>query len=49
LDVLGGFTIIEGATDMADYELKDRVTTIGKDDSALIKLKGFLSRKWPPW
>lgn len=43
VEVLGGFVIIEGSTDKKDYELKDRVTTIGKDDSALIRLKGFFA------
>ncbi|MBN2254531.1 MAG: FHA domain-containing protein [Deltaproteobacteria bacterium] len=45
LEVLGGFIVVEGSTDMGEYELKDRVTTIGKDDSALIKLKGFFAPK----
>lgn len=43
VEVLGGFVVIEGSTDKKDYELKDRVTTIGKDDSALIRLKGFFA------
>lgn len=45
LEVLGGFIIIEGSTDTGEYELKERVTTIGKDESALIKLKGFFAPK----
>ncbi len=43
VEVLGGFVVIEGSTEKKDYELKDRVTTIGKDESALIRLKGFFA------
>jgi pSer/pThr/pTyr-binding forkhead associated (FHA) protein len=42
-EVLGGFVVIEGSTDKREYELKDRVVTIGKDDSAAIRLKGFFA------
>lgn len=45
LEALGGFIIIEGSTDMSEYELRERVTTIGKDDSAAIRLKGFFAPK----
>jgi pSer/pThr/pTyr-binding forkhead associated (FHA) protein len=45
VDVLGGFLIIEGSTEKKDYLLKDRITTIGKDDAALIHLKGFFAPK----
>ncbi|MBN2514543.1 MAG: FHA domain-containing protein [Deltaproteobacteria bacterium] len=45
LEALGGFIIIEGTTDMGEYELKERVTTIGKDDSAVIRLRGFFAPK----
>jgi pSer/pThr/pTyr-binding forkhead associated (FHA) protein len=45
MEVLGGFIIIEGSTDKKDYLLKDRITTIGKDDAALIPLKGFFAPK----
>ena len=45
LEVLGGFIVIEGSTDMGEYELKERVTTIGKDESAGIRLKGFFAPK----
>jgi pSer/pThr/pTyr-binding forkhead associated (FHA) protein len=44
-DVLGGFVIIEGATDQKEYDVKDRIATIGKDDNALIQLKGFFAPK----
>jgi len=43
VDVLGGFIVIEGSSERKDYELKDRVSTIGKDDSAAIRLKGFFA------
>ena len=45
LDVLGGFIVIEGSNDAGEYELRERVTTIGKDESARIKLKGFFAPK----
>jgi pSer/pThr/pTyr-binding forkhead associated (FHA) protein len=44
-DILGGFIVIEGPTDKRDYLLKERVTTIGKEDSAGIHLKGFFAPK----
>jgi len=42
---LGGFTIIEGNTDKREYELTGRLTTIGKSDTAGIKLKGLFAPK----
>lgn len=44
-DIIGGFIVIEGSTDRAEYELRDRVTTIGKDYSAGIRLRGFFTPK----
>ena len=44
-DIIGGFIVIEGSTDKRDYLLKERVTTIGKEDSAGIHLKGFFAPK----
>jgi pSer/pThr/pTyr-binding forkhead associated (FHA) protein len=44
-DVLGGFMVLDGSTDKRDYELKERVSTIGKEDGAAIHLKGFFSPK----
>jgi len=44
-EALGGFLVIEGSTEKKDYLLKERITTIGKDDSAAIKLKGFFAPK----
>lgn len=44
-EALGGFIVIEGSTDKKDYLLKERVTTIGKEDNAAIHLKGFFAPK----
>jgi pSer/pThr/pTyr-binding forkhead associated (FHA) protein len=44
-DVLGGFVIVNGSADRRDYLLKERVTTIGKEDGAGIHLKGFFAPK----
>jgi pSer/pThr/pTyr-binding forkhead associated (FHA) protein len=44
-DILGGFIVIEGSTEKRDYLLKERVTTIGKEDGAGIHLKGFFAPK----
>ncbi|MBF0344258.1 MAG: FHA domain-containing protein [Nitrospirae bacterium] len=43
--IMGGFVVIEGSTEKNDYELIDRITTIGKDKSAVIKLKGMFAPK----
>lgn len=45
VEVLGGFIIIEGPTEKKDYLLKDRITTIGKDDAAVIRITGFFAPK----
>ncbi len=44
-DILGGFTVIDGSTDKPEYELVKRVTTIGKAETAEIKLKGLFAPK----
>jgi pSer/pThr/pTyr-binding forkhead associated (FHA) protein len=44
-DVTGGFMVIEGSTEKSEYDLTDRITTIGKDSSAGIKLKGLFAPK----
>ncbi len=44
-DALGGFVVIEGSTDQKEYELKERVSAIGKEDGSAIKLKGFFAPK----
>jgi pSer/pThr/pTyr-binding forkhead associated (FHA) protein len=45
IEILGGFLIIAGATENKDYLLKDRITVIGKDEGALIRMKGFFAPK----
>ncbi|MCE5194670.1 MAG: FHA domain-containing protein [Nitrospiraceae bacterium] len=42
---LGCFSVIEGSADKTEYELKDRLTVIGKDETAGIRLKGFFAPK----
>jgi pSer/pThr/pTyr-binding forkhead associated (FHA) protein len=42
---LGGFLVIEGSTDQREYELKERVSSIGKEDGCAIRLKGFFAPK----
>jgi pSer/pThr/pTyr-binding forkhead associated (FHA) protein len=42
-EILGGFIVIEGSTEKRDYLLKERITTIGKEDEAGIHLKGFFA------
>jgi pSer/pThr/pTyr-binding forkhead associated (FHA) protein len=42
---LGGFVIVSGSAEKRDYIMKERVTTIGKEDGAGIRLKGFLAPK----
>ncbi|MCG6553027.1 MAG: FHA domain-containing protein [Candidatus Magnetominusculus sp. LBB02] len=44
-EILGGFVVIEGSTEKREYELTDRISTIGKDPNSLIKLKGFFAPK----
>ena len=42
---LGGFVVLEGSTQQKDYELKERVSAIGKEDGSAIKLKGLFAPK----
>jgi pSer/pThr/pTyr-binding forkhead associated (FHA) protein len=44
-DPLGGFIVIEGSVDSKEYEFKDRVSAIGKENGSAIKLKGFFAPK----
>lgn len=44
-ELMGGFTLIDGVSDRDEYELKERVTTIGKDYNAGIRLRGLLTPK----
>jgi pSer/pThr/pTyr-binding forkhead associated (FHA) protein len=45
LRVMGGLVILQGNTERREYELKERVCTIGKDPAALVRLKGFFAPK----
>jgi predicted component of type VI protein secretion system len=42
---LGGFVVIAGSADRREYELKERVSAIGKEDGCAIQLKGFFAPK----
>ncbi len=42
---VGGFYVLEGSTDQREYELRERISTIGKEDGAAIRLKGFFAPK----
>ncbi|MBN1664806.1 MAG: FHA domain-containing protein [Deltaproteobacteria bacterium] len=42
---LGGFFVLEGSTEHRDYELKERVSSIGKESGSAIRLKGFFAPK----
>ena len=44
-DALGGFIVIEGSTDSKEYQFKDRVSAIGKENGSAIKLKGLFAPK----
>jgi len=44
-EALGGFVVIEGSTDKKEYELKERVSAIGKEEGSAIQLKGFFAPK----
>ena len=45
-EAVGRFIVLEGSTDQKEYELTERVTSIGKDSSAKIRLKGFFAPKF---
>ncbi len=44
-EAMGSFRVVEGNTDIYEYELKDRVVSIGKGYDADIRLKGFFAPK----
>ena len=44
-ELLGGITVIEGAAERKEYELRDRVITIGKGSDAAIRLRGLFAPK----
>jgi pSer/pThr/pTyr-binding forkhead associated (FHA) protein len=43
---MGRFIVLDGSTDQKEYELMERVTSIGKDRSSKIRLKGFFAPKF---
>ena len=45
-EAVGRLTVLEGSTDQKEYDLTERVTSIGKDSSAKIRLKGFFAPKF---
>lgn len=44
-EAVGRLVVLEGSTDQKEYDLTERVTSIGKDSSAKIRLKGFFAPK----
>lgn len=42
---LGGFFVVEGSTEQREYELKEKVSAIGKEEGSAIRLKGFFAPK----
>ena len=42
---IGGFYVLEGSTDQREYELKERISAIGKEEGSAIRLKGFFAPK----
>ena len=45
-EAMGRVTILEGSTDKKAYDLTERMTSIGKESSAKIRLKGFFAPKF---
>ncbi len=45
-EAVGRLMVLEGSTDQNEYDLTERVTSIGKDSSAKIRLKGFFAPKF---
>jgi pSer/pThr/pTyr-binding forkhead associated (FHA) protein len=43
---VGRLVVLEGSADQKEYELTERVTSIGRDNSAKIRLKGFFAPKF---
>ncbi len=44
-EVVGGFHVIRGSTEEEDYEITDRITSIGSDRGAGIRMKGLFMPK----
>jgi len=42
---LGGFFVVAGSTEQGEYELKEKVSAIGKEEGSAIRLKGFFAPK----
>ena len=42
---MGGFFVVEGSTEQREYELKEKVSAIGKEEGSAIRLKGFFTPK----
>ncbi len=40
---IGVLTVVSGSTDRREYELTEKLTTIGRSDSAVVRLKGFFA------
>ena len=45
-EAMGRFTVLEGSTDRKEYDLPERMTSIGKESSAKIRLKRFFAPKF---
>ncbi len=45
-EVIGRFAILEGRSDQKEYDLTERMTSIGKESSAKIRLKGIFAPKF---
>ena len=43
---MGRFIVLEGTADQKEFDLTERVTSIGKDSSAKIRLRGFFAPKF---
>lgn len=44
-DALGGFVILEGASDQKDYIFREKVSVIGKEKGSIIRLQGLFAPK----
>jgi pSer/pThr/pTyr-binding forkhead associated (FHA) protein len=45
-EAIGRFTVLEGSTDQKEYKLTERMTSIGKERSAKVRLKAFFAPKF---
>lgn len=44
-EALGGFIVVEGSSDMKEYELSEKVSVIGRQEGSAVMLKGFFAPK----